>query len=120
MKETLNSINEIPESIKASEDERKDLLNIIYTLTEYEYDKMCAIVELENYTSATHIFNMLDNFDDWEYLWDAETSARLGFEFAERNEIAITDDFDYEKYGEEIAEQLKGIFSMSGFVYKIS
>lgn len=103
--------------------ELNDLATRLDEVEEWDNDKLCAVLEMEEPTSIADIADIIDHLDDFELLVGVEDDQGLGEYFAD--ELCTLDAvpthlrgyFDYEAYGRDIRlESGNCCFTSYGFV----
>jgi len=90
-------------------------------LSDWEKEKLQAILEVEGHPCATDIIELIDNLDDWDLLADVNDEGDLGYYFAE--ECCCIDIpqnlknyFDYQSYGRDVHFDGTGAFTSYGYL----
>ena len=103
--------------------ELNDLATRLDEVEEWDNDKLCAVLEMEEPTSIADIVDIIEHLDDFDLLVGVEDDQGLGEYFAE--EICTLEAvptylrgyFDYEAYGRDIRlESGNCCFTSYGFV----
>ena len=92
----------------SSLDDLNELAKRIAELTDYDYDKLAAILERESCMTIAEILEIIDELDNFELLTEVEDDEALGEYYAEVGCIfhgipdSIQRYFDFEAYGRDI------------------
>lgn len=113
-------------NLKISEYESIETLNEfveeLENLSDYDYEKLMAVLEAESPTSVSEIMEIIHDIDSFELLPDVTTDYELGeyyadccciFESVPHSFMAY---FDYESYGRDIRLELNCCFTSYGVV----
>lgn len=107
----------------SSIEELNDLATRLDEVEEWDNNKLCAVLEMEEPTSIADIVDIIEHLDDFDLLVGVEDDQALGEYFAE--EICTLEAvpthlrgyFDYEAYGRDIRlESGNCCFTSYGFV----
>lgn len=88
----------------------------------WDFDKLCAVLEMESPTGIAGILDIIDHLDDFDLLVGVEDDQALGEYFAdELGTLSAVPEhlwsyFDYESYGRDIWLESTGCFTSYGFV----
>lgn len=103
--------------------ELNDLATRLDEVDEWDNDKLCAVLEMEEPTSIADIVDIIDHLDDFDLLVGVEDDQGLGEYFAdelctlEAVPTHLRGYFDYEAYGRDIRlESGNCCFTSYGFV----
>lgn len=92
----------------SSIEELNDLATRLDEVEEWDNDKLCAVLEMEEPTSIADIVDIIDHLDDFDLLVGVEDDQGLGEYFAdelctlEAVPTHLRGYFDYEAYGRDI------------------
>ena len=92
----------------SSLDDLNELAKRIEELTDYDYDKLGAVLECESYMTIAEILEIIDELDSFDLLTDVDSDEALGEYYAEVCCIfhgipdSISRYFDFEAYGRDI------------------
>lgn len=103
--------------------ELNDLATRLDEVAEWDNDKLCAVLEMEEPTSIADIVDIIEHLDDFDLLVGVEDDQGLGEYFAdelctlEAVPTHLRGYFDYEAYGRDIRlESGTCYFTSYGFV----
>ena len=102
--------------------ELNDLATRLDEVDEWDNDKLCAVLEMEEPTSIADIVDIIDHLDDFDLLVGVEDDQALGEYFAdelgtlEAVPTHLRGYFDYEAYGRDIHLEANGTFTSFGYV----
>lgn len=103
--------------------ELNDLATRLDEVEEWDNDKLCAVLEMEEPTSIADIVDIIEHLDDFDLLVGVEDDQGLGEYFAdelctlEAVPTHLRGYFDYEAYGRDIRlESGNCCFTSYGFV----
>ncbi len=103
--------------------ELNDLATRLDEVDEWDNDKLCAVLEMEEPTSIADIVDIIEHLDDFDLLVGVEDDQGLGEYFAdelytlEAVPTHLRGYFDYEAYGRDIRlESGNCCFTSYGFV----
>ena len=102
--------------------ELNDLATRLDEVEEWDNDKLCAVLEMEEPTSIADIVDIIDHLDDFDILADVEDDEGLGQYYAEElctlNAVPehLRSYFDYEAYGRDIRLEMSCCFTSYGLV----
>ena len=103
--------------------ELNDLATRLDEVEEWDNDKLCAVLEMEEPTSIADIVDIIDHLDDFDLLVGVEDDQGLGEYFADEfcTLSAIPEHlrsyFDYEAYGRDIRlESVNHSYTSYGYV----
>ncbi len=91
-------------------------------LTDYDYEKLSAVLEMESGMSIAEIIALIDELDNFDLLPDVHDDEALGEYYADCGCIFanvpdhIQRYFDYEAYGRDIRLEGCGAFTSYGYV----
>ena len=102
--------------------ELNDLATRLDEVEEWDNDKLCAVLEMEEPTSIADIVDIIDHLDDFDLLVGVEDDQALGEYFAdelctlEAVPTHLRGYFDYEAYGRDIRLESVGCYTSYGYV----
>ena len=104
---SISELNEIAEKLEM--------------LSEYEEEKLKAIMESERISTINELLETINNIDEWNLYENVHSEKDLGFMYAEELlTIEIPENiksyFDYERYGRDIRLSLNGTFTTFGYI----
>ena len=120
----VDSFNEVFEK-----DGINELNSILKTLDEYDIDpnKVAALLEYTGATSASDINVLIDSADDFELITEIDEGDydEVGRYFINRSDDydlseELEDFFNFDQFGEYIADEHSGQFVSGGFIYYTS
>ena len=90
-------------------------------LSDYEADKLGAVLEYEACRSVSDVLDLLDKLDEFDLLTDVTDDEELGYYYAEEYcSIDIPENiqpyFDYEKFGRDVRLQSSCLYTSYGFL----
>ena len=106
----------------ASIDELNTLAELIDSLTDWDYDKLGAVLEAESSVSIAEILEIVTELDSFDLLADIDDDEVLGEYYADCGCIFqdvpehIQQYFDFEAYGRDIRLELNCCFTSYGVV----
>lgn len=106
----------------SSLDDLNELAKRIEELTDYDFEKLGAVLECESNTSIAEILELIDDLDSFDLLAEVDTDEALGEYYADIGCIfqnipdSIQQYFDYEAYGRDIRLELNCCFTTYGLV----
>ncbi len=106
----------------SSLDDLNELAKRIEELTDYDYDKLGAVLESVSSMSVAEILELIDQLDDFDLLAEIEDDETLGEYYAEVGCIfhnipdSIQRYFDFEAYGRDIRLEINCCFTSYGLV----
>jgi antirestriction protein len=98
-----------------------ELAQRLEELSDYEADKLGAVLEYEACRSVSDVLELLDKLDEFDLLTDVTDDEELGYYYAEEYcciDIPehIQPYFDYEAYGRDIRLESSCLFTSYGFL----
>lgn len=102
--------------------ELNDLATSLDEVDEWNNNKLCAVLEMEEPTSIADIVDIIEHLDDFDLLIGVEDDQRLGEYFAdelctlEAVPTHLRGYFDYEAYGRDVRLESNGCYTSYGFV----
>lgn len=117
-----SSIANLEISEYTSVGEVNELSRQMEELDDWDYEKLCAVIEAESPTSVKAILALLTELDDFDLIPEVEDEEALGEYYAEECCIlngmpeTVQRYFDYEAYGRDIHLEGNGIFTSYGYV----
>ena len=106
----------------ASVSEVNELATRMDELNDWDYEKLCAVIEAESPTSVKAILALLNELDGFDLIPEIEDESSLGEFYAEACNIftnlpeIMSRYFDFEKYGRDIHLEGNGTFTSYGYV----
>ena len=102
--------------------ELNDLATRLDEVEEWDNDKLCAVLEMEEPTSIADIVDIIEHLDEFDLLIGVEDDQGLGEYFAE--ELCTLEAvpthlrgyFNYEAYGRDIRLEGNGCYTSYGYV----
>lgn len=117
-----SSIANLEISEYTSVTEINELATRMDELNDWDYEKLCAVIEAESPTSVKAILALLAELDDFDLIPEIEDESSLGEFYAECSGIftnlpdTIQRYFDYQAYGRDIHLEGNGVFTSYGYV----
>ena len=111
---------EISEYISVGE--VNELARQMEELDDWDYEKLCAVIEAESPTSVKAILALLTELDDFELIPEVDDEESLGEYYAEECYIlngmpeTVRRYFDFTAYGRDIHLEGCGVFTSFGYV----
>lgn len=105
---SISEVNELAEQLEA--------------LSDWDYEKLAAVLEAESPTSVAGILALIQELDDFDLIPEIEDEADLGEYYAEECCIlsglpeVVQRYFDFAAYGRDIHLEGRGIFTSWGYV----
>ena len=98
-----------------------ELAQRLEELSDYEADKLGAVLEYEACRSVSDVLELLDKLDEFDLLTDVTDDEELGYYYAEECcSIDIPENiqpyFDYETYGRNIRLESSCLYTSYGFL----
>ena len=98
-----------------------ELAQRLEELSDYEADKLGAVLEYEACRSVSDVLELLDKLDEFDLLTDVTDDEELGYYYAEEYcSIDIPENiqpyFDYEAYGRDIRLESSCLYTSYGFL----
>ena len=106
----------------SSLDDLNELAKRIEELTDYDYDKLGAVLECESCMTIAEILEIIDELDSFDLLTDVDSDEALGEYYAEACSIfhgipdSISRYFDFEAYGRDIRLEANICYTSYGTV----
>lgn len=106
----------------ASINDLNKLAEKIEELSDYDYDKLAAVLECEGNTSIVEVIELVEALDNFDLLEGVDTDDAIGEYFADESFLlyGIPDHikryFDYESYGRDIRMELNCCVTSFGLV----
>ena len=106
----------------SSLDDLNELAKRIEELTDYDFEKLGAVLECESNTSIAEILELIDELDSFDLLDGIDTDYAIGEYFVEVSDLlhGIPDHiqryFDFESYGRDIRLELNTCLTSYGLV----
>lgn len=117
-----SSIANLQISEFTSVNEANELARKLEELTDWDYEKLSAVLEAEDPTSVAGIVALIEELDDFDLIPEVEDEADLGEYYAEACGIfntlpeMVQRYFDYQAYGRDIHLEGRGVFTSFGYV----
>ena len=117
-----SSIANLEISEYTSVGEVNELARQMEELDEWDYEKLCAVIETESPTSVKAILALLTELDDFDLIPEVDDEESLGEYYAEECCIlngmheTVQRYFDFAAYGRDIHLEGNGIFTSYGYV----
>ena len=106
----------------SSIEELNDLATRLDKVEEWDNDKLCAVLEMEEPTSIADIVDIIEHLDEFNLLVGVEDDQGLGEYFAdelctlEAVPTHLRSYFDYEAYGRDVRLESVGCYTSYGYV----
>lgn len=106
----------------SSIEELNDLATRLDEVAEWDNDKLCAVLEMEEPTSIADIVDIIEHLDEFDLLVGVEDDQALGEYFAEELctleavPTHLRSYFNYEAYGRDIRLESVGCYTSYGFM----
>ena len=106
----------------ASVEELNDFARRLDEVEVWDFDKLCAVLEMENPTGIAGVLDIIDHLDEFDVFVGVEDDQALGEYFADElgTLSAIPEHlrsyFDYEAYGRDIRLESNSCYTSYGFV----
>lgn len=117
-----SSIANLEISEFTSVNEANELARQLEALTDWEYEKLSAVLEAEDPDSVTAILALIRELDEFDLIPEIENEGDLGEYYAAECSIfnglpeVVQRYFDYEAYGRDIHLEGRGVFTSFGYV----
>ena len=108
--ESLDNLNRLAEDLEDMNDE--------------EYQKFCAVLELESIPDLDYVIEIAENLDRWTLYAGVDDDYSLGYYYIHDACMVdidsmgeLKDYIDYERYGRDIAIRTGGLYADQGYIF---